>query len=101
MFKIKKYKSYLSQVDDFERPKIALEQYCTPSDTTCELFEILEFDHKAISGKVFGDFCCGTCMYTIAAAYFEPVKLVAFDIDPDALAIARENIEHYELGDQM
>ena len=73
---------YLSQVEDFQKPKIELEQYCTPYETTCELFELLEFDHQAVSGKVFGDFCCGTAMYSIAAAYFEPDQQVAFDIDP-------------------
>ena len=88
-------------MDDFYRPKIQLEQYCTPSDITCELFEILQFEHNAISGKKVGDFCCGTCMYSIAAAYFEPAKIVALDIDPDALAVAKENLEHYELLDKV
>ena len=40
-------------------------------------------------------------MYSIAAAYFSPAKIVALDIDPDALSVAKENIEHYELDDQI
>ena len=99
MHKAKQYRIYLSQVDDFSKPKIQLEQYCTPPDIACELFEVLQFEHNAISQKVVGDFCCGTCMYSIAAAYFEPEKVVALDLDEDALAVAKENLEHYELSD--
>ena len=40
-------------------------------------------------------------MYSIAAAYFEPAKIVALDIDSDALSISKENLEHYELTDQV
>ena len=100
-FKFKKFVSFLSQIDEFESPKIELEQYCTPVDITAGLFEILEINDSAISGKVFGDFCCGTAMYSIAASYFEPSKIVSVDIDTDALEIARANIEHYELTEQI
>lgn len=41
MYKPKQFKIYLSQVDDFQKPNIKLEQYCTPPDITCTLFEIL------------------------------------------------------------
>ena len=68
-YKPKQFKIYLSQVDDFERPKIHLEQYSTPPDITQGLFEILEFEHQAISGKVVGDFCSGTGMYSIASKF--------------------------------
>ena len=40
-------------------------------------------------------------MYSIAASYFEPEKIIAFDVDEDALEIARGNIDHYELEDQV
>lgn len=43
--KPKQFRIYLSQVDDFEKPNIKLEQYITPADIACTLFEILEFDH--------------------------------------------------------
>lgn len=81
MFKPKQFRIYLSQVDDFETPNIKLEQYCTPSDIACEMFEIIQFEHQGITGKEIADFCCGTCMYSIAAAYLDPAKITAFDID--------------------
>ncbi len=101
MHKPKQFRIYLSQVEDFSRPKIQLEQYCTPADITCELLEILQFEHNAISEKVVGDFCCGTCMYSIAAAYFTPAKIVALELDSDALAVASVNLEHYELTEKV
>ena len=40
-------------------------------------------------------------MYSIAAAYFEPASIQAFEIDPDAIAIAQENLEHYEIEENQ
>ena len=40
-------------------------------------------------------------MYSIAAAYFDPKEIIAFDIDSDALSVARENLAHYELEDKV
>ena len=40
-------------------------------------------------------------MYSIAASYFDPKEIVAIDIDSDALELARSNIEHYELEEQI
>lgn len=40
-------------------------------------------------------------MYSIAASFFEPLKVVCVDIDDDALGVAKENIEHYELTDEI
>ena len=99
-FKFKHFLSYLSSVDPFANPKITLEQYCTPVDITAGLFEILN-EEGALAGKVVGDFCCGTAMYSVAASYFEPQQVVAFDIDEDALEIAKANIEGYELQDEV
>ena len=87
-FKFKKFVSFLSQIDEFEKPKIELEQYCTPHDITAGLFEIIEVQDQNISGKKVADLCCGTCMYSIASTFFEPSEVVAIDIDDDALKIA-------------
>jgi methylase of polypeptide subunit release factors len=40
-------------------------------------------------------------MYSIAAAYFEPAEIVAFDIDEGALKVARENLDSYELAEKV
>jgi len=58
-------------------------------------------EHEAIAGKVVGDFCSGTCMYSVASMYFEPEKVVAFELDPDAINVANENLAHYELIEKV
>ena len=40
-------------------------------------------------------------MYSIASAYFDPAKISAFDIDENALQVARENLDHYELTETV
>ena len=40
-FKMKTFVAYLSSVEEFEQPKIELEQYMTPPDITANLFSIL------------------------------------------------------------
>ena len=72
-------------MDAFDKPKLELEQYCTPPDITAGLFQILQFEHEAIEGKVIGDFCSGTAMYSVASCYFEPSEVVAFEIDDGAV----------------
>ena len=43
-FKFKKFVAFLSQIEDFERPKIELEQYATPNDIAAGLFEIIAIE---------------------------------------------------------
>ncbi len=76
----------------------------TPPDITANLFSILnvhryhiiitlQFEENAVEGKDVADFCSGTGMYLIAAAYFKPHSLTGFELDPDAYAIAQSNLE--------
>ncbi|WP_439106788.1 50S ribosomal protein L3 N(5)-glutamine methyltransferase [Congregibacter sp.] len=48
------------------------------------------------------DLCCGGgCIGIAAAMYQEELKVVLADIDADALALARENVELYELQERV
>ena len=40
-------------------------------------------------------------MYSIAASFFKPRKIVCIDIDEDALMVARHNMEHYHIQDKV
>ena len=40
-------------------------------------------------------------MYSIAASYFDPKQIIGVEIDTDALEIAKANIEHYELTEDI
>ena len=40
-------------------------------------------------------------MYSIAAFYFQPKQIIGVDIDEDALEIAKNNIDDYDLGEEI
>ena len=100
-FKLKHLVSFLSDVEPFKDPKWKLEQYCTTPEVTAGMFDEIGNIDDNILGKIVGDFCCGTAAYCIAASYFEPAQIIGIDIDQDALDTATENIEHYELEDEV
>ena len=40
-------------------------------------------------------------MYSVASCYFDPAEVVAFEIDDDAIQVAKQNIEYYELEEKV
>ncbi len=83
----------LESLSTFENPKIELEQYVTPSPLAAEI---------AINASLFGDLDtvadlgCGTGILGIAAALLG-AKVIGFDIDLEALKIARRNAQNLGL----
>lgn len=88
----KKLRIALSSVESFEDPKIELEQYMTQPEVCAHVLS-----HAArlgdIAGKNVGDLGCGTGMLSIAADLSGASRVVGFDIDAEALAIAESNCE--------
>lgn len=80
----------LEAVAGFAEPAVALEQYPTPPDVAAHLLH-----RAALSGDLTGhtvvDLGAGTGMLALAAAFFDPDRVIAVERDPDALAVAREN----------
>ena len=80
----------LSQFQKFEKPKIHLEQYQTPprlvAMVTWRAFQLGDIENKTVA-----DLCCGTGLFAIAAKLLGAKHVVAYEIDPDALEIARKN----------
>ncbi len=83
----KKLAMVLESLSGFKNPKIELEQYVTPPSLASEII---------INAKLMGDLDfvvdlgCGTGILAIASAMLN-AKAIGFDIDPDALKIAKEN----------
>ena len=77
----------LENLEGFKNPKIELEQYVTPPALASEI---------VVTAKLMGDLDfvvdlgCGTGILAIASALLD-AKAVGFDIDIEALRIAREN----------
>lgn len=80
----------LTQLQNFDNPKIQLEQYQTPPRLVAMIsWRALQLGD--IKDKVVADFCCGTGLFAIAAKILGAKKVYAFEIDHDALNIAKRN----------
>jgi putative methylase len=81
----------LSQVSDFEDPKIKLEQYITPPALAADLIHTA-YMQGDIEGKKVVDLGAGTGILTIGAAKIGG-DVTAVEKDGDALEAAQENAE--------
>ena len=81
----------LSQVSDFEDPRIKLEQYITPPALAADLV-YTAYMQGDIEEKEVVDLGTGTGILAIGASKIDG-KVTAVEKDSDALEIARENAE--------
>lgn len=99
--KKKEIEIILSNLKSIENPKVELEQYETPSEIVSEIINELNL-LNLIEGKRIIEIACGTAKFSIAASFFNPKYIVAFDIDKDVIKIAKENytklLEKYQLS---
>jgi putative methylase len=86
----KKLEILLESCDDFESPKIRLEQYSTPSSIAAEIIN-LAYLKGDVEGKSVYDLGCGTGKLAIGCALMGAQEVTGFDKDQEALDIAREN----------
>nr|XP_020645070.1 methyltransferase-like protein 5 [Pogona vitticeps] len=95
--KLKELESCLQQADDFENPKLLLEQYPTrPHIAACMLYTIHNtFDD--IENKIVADLGCGCGVLSIGSSMLGAGFCVGFDIDADALEVFNKNVQEFEL----
>lgn len=81
-------KRRLSDISGFENPDPDLEQYVTPPELAAELAHI-----AALNGDLgeVQDLGCGTGMLAIAAALAGATNVTGYDVDRNALEVARHN----------
>jgi len=85
---IRQLEIVLSKLSTFARPKARLEQWSTPGRIAAEiLFEA----KKRGDLTTVADFGCGTGVFAIGAALLGAERVIGIDIDPEAIAIAKEN----------
>jgi len=94
--KLRTLESALQQVKPFEYPKVELEQYPTSAHLASRMLYTAHASFDDIEGKVVVDLGCGCCMLGIAASLLDAGHVIGFDIDSDALEIAKENIGEAE-----
>lgn len=95
--KLKLLEEYLQGVDAFERPKIKLEQYVTPSHIAACMLHTIQSRYGDLDGRFVADLGCGTGMLSIGAHLLGARAVVGFELDGDAAATFRENVAEMEL----
>jgi putative methylase len=88
----KKLEILLEKVESFEKPIARLEQYVTPANIAAEVlyYAYLKGD---IEGKIVFDLGCGTGKFAIGAALLGAREVRGFDVDEEALKVAKKNAE--------
>ena len=84
----------LSQLDRFDNPKLELEQYATPGEIAANLIWIAHLQGD-LEGKRVVDLGAGTGVLGIGALILR-AYVTFVEIDPDALAILKRNLEGYD-----
>ncbi|MBS7644541.1 MAG: METTL5 family protein [Candidatus Bathyarchaeia archaeon] len=91
----------LEQVPAHPNPKMILEQYTVPAETAAEILFIADKMFNDVKHKVVADLGCGTGRLSIGAALLGADKIVAVDIDREAVILMRETLEKFKLLDKI
>ncbi|KAI8988685.1 S-adenosyl-L-methionine-dependent methyltransferase [Pilobolus umbonatus] len=95
--KLKELESILQDCEVFDTPKIQYEQYPTTPHLASRMLYTADTVYDDIENKAVGDFGSGCGVLTIAAGILGAGYCVGFDIDPDAIDIAQQNSESFEI----
>ena len=98
--KLKNIISDLESLETFSSPKDYLEQYQTPAPVAGEMIHYIS-NNYSIQNYSIADLGCGTGILGIAAALCGCKNVFLFDIDEEALEIAKNNVESLELKDNI
>ena len=98
--KLKNLISELQQVEPFSEPKVDLEQYSTSAEDAGNMFHSIS-QVINLKDSIIADLGCGTGILGIAAALCGCENVFLFDIDNDALDIAKQNIQELNLENNI
>ena len=97
--KLKNLVSALEDIETFESPKEHLEQYQTSPQIAGEMFHYISGKFDNLYEMRIADLGCGTGILGISAAICGCESVTLFDIDEDAIDIAKQNVANMELDD--
>ena len=96
--KLRQLETALNEVDVFEKPKVLLEQYPTRPHIAACILHTIETSYGGLDGKLVADLGCGTGVLSIGARLLGAKAVIGYDIDAQALEIARKNLEEFGFG---
>ncbi|GAA5943856.1 METTL5 family protein [Sporobolomyces koalae] len=99
--KLKELESELQPLRGFAEPKRELEQYVTSPHLASRMIFTAATQFDDIEDKVVLDMGCGCAVLSIACVMMGAESVTSVDMDPDALAIARENVESVEMEEHI
>jgi len=95
--KLKQLESNLQQVEEFENPKLLLEQYPTrPHIAACMLYT-MQASYGDLEDKLVADLGCGCGVLSVGAVMLGAAAVTGFDIDGDALELFQQNVAEFEI----
>ena len=96
--KLKSLISELEQLETFSNPKDFLEQYQTSAQIAGEMFHYISNKFE-LSNLLIGDLGCGNGILGISAALIGCKNVFLFDLDEDAIDLAKQNVSNLDLND--
>ncbi|MCW1301065.1 MAG: METTL5 family protein [Candidatus Nanoarchaeia archaeon] len=90
----------LSRLKDLEKRYVRWEQYTTPSEVAGQLLWIA-YQRGDLKGKLVADLGCGNGILAIGSALLGARKVVAIEIDPRAIEVAKSNYEELKSRYEM
>lgn len=90
---IKNLECYLQDIEDFDEPKINLEQYATPPHIASVMLNIIDQNYDDLNGKFVADLGCGTGRLLIGSLLCGSSMSIGIDVDRVALEIALQNLK--------
>ncbi|KAK6151817.1 hypothetical protein DH2020_014452 [Rehmannia glutinosa] len=95
--KLKQLESFLGSLQQFENPKIELEQYPTGPHIASRMLYTAENSFGDVTDKVVADFGCGCGTLGLAADLLGAEHVIGFDIDAESIEIASSNADELEV----
>eukprot|EP00090_Calanus_glacialis_P013716 TRINITY_DN2236_c0_g1_i1.p1 TRINITY_DN2236_c0_g1~~TRINITY_DN2236_c0_g1_i1.p1 ORF type:complete len:213 (-),score=37.05 TRINITY_DN2236_c0_g1_i1:34-672(-) len=95
--KLKELESHLQEVEEFENPKILLEQYPTRPHIAACMLHTMSATFDDIENKTIADLGCGCGVLSLGSVMLGAGFVTGFDVDSDALDLFAENIADFEM----
>ncbi|CAM8931907.1 unnamed protein product [Rhodiola kirilowii] len=96
--KLKQLEGLLGDLQQFDNPKVELEQYPTGPHIASRMLYTADFSFGDVTDKVVADFGCGCGTLGIAADLLDAGHVIGIDVDAESLETASGNAADLEVN---